>query len=172
MWQSLLRKGKGKKKRVEGFPFSSFPKSLIGNPNAFKTLMDPGLKIAGVTRRWESKCFETRGPLIETFRGDDTEAFSSGLFFVFFLCLFVFSSFPGVMRGLAPSLSVPSCLKFRRESSPSVIPEIFNRESMLFQYRGPRLKNCRGDEEVGIHIFTEENVLLSSVVFAFLSFIF
>jgi hypothetical protein len=30
--------------------------------------MDPGLKIAGVTKRWESKGFETRGPLIETFR--------------------------------------------------------------------------------------------------------
>ena len=59
-----------RKKRVEGFPFLSFPKFVIGNPNALKTLMDPGLKIAGVTRRWESKCFETRGPLIETFRGD------------------------------------------------------------------------------------------------------
>ena len=93
-----------------------------------------GLKIAGVTRRWESKGFETRGPLIEPFRGDDTEAFSSGLFFVNFLCLFVFSSFPGVMRGLAPSLSVPSCLKFRRESSPSVIPEIFNRESKFLLF--------------------------------------
>ena len=45
---------------------------------------------------------------IEPFRGDDTEAFSSGLFFIFFLCLFVFSSFLGVMRGLAPSLSVLS----------------------------------------------------------------
>jgi len=62
---------KEKKKRVEGFPFLSFPKFVIGNPNALKTLMDPGLKIAGVTRRWESKCFETRGPLIETFRGDE-----------------------------------------------------------------------------------------------------
>ena len=62
-----------RKKRVEGFPFLSFPKFFIGNPNAFKTLMDPGLKIAGVTRRWESKCFETRGPLIETFRGDGKE---------------------------------------------------------------------------------------------------
>ena len=50
--------------------------------------------------------------MIETFRSDDTEAFSSGLFFIFFLCLFVFSSFPGVMRGLAPSLSVPSFPKF------------------------------------------------------------
>jgi len=33
--------------------------------------LDPGLKIAGVTRRGESKGFETRGPLIEPFRGDD-----------------------------------------------------------------------------------------------------
>jgi len=110
----------------------SFPK--FSRESMFLNNLDPGLKIAGVTRRWESKCFETRGPLIETFRGDDTEAFSSGLFFVFFLCLFVFSSFPGVMRGLAPSLSVPSCLKFRRESSPSVIPEIFNRESKFLLF--------------------------------------
>jgi len=35
----------------------------------------------------------------------------------------------------------------------SVMPEIFYRESKGFKYCGPRLKNCRGDEEVGIHVF-------------------
>jgi hypothetical protein len=29
-----------------------------------------GLKIAGVTKRWESKCFKYCGPLIGAFRGD------------------------------------------------------------------------------------------------------
>jgi len=33
--------------------------------------MDPGLKIAGVTTRWESKGFKYCGPLIEPFRGDE-----------------------------------------------------------------------------------------------------
>ena len=26
----------------------------------------------------------------------------------------------------------------------------------VFKYCGPRLEDCRGDEEVGIHVFTEE----------------
>ena len=30
-----------------------------------------GLKIAGVTKRWESKCFKYCGPLINILRGDD-----------------------------------------------------------------------------------------------------
>ncbi len=130
--------------------------------------VDPGLKVAGVTRRGESKCFETRGPLIETFRGDDTEAFSSGLFFVFFLCLFVFSSFPGVMRGLAPSLSVPSCLKslirhphhlsFPKSfiGNPHALKTLMDPglkiagvttrwESKGFKYCGPLIEPFRGD---------------------------
>jgi len=41
-----------------------------------------------------------------------------------------------------------------RSDTPAVIPEIFNRESMLFQYCGPRLKDCRGDEEGGNPCFS------------------
>ena len=33
--------------------------------------VDPGLKIAGVTKRWESRCFQYCRPLIEPFRGDE-----------------------------------------------------------------------------------------------------
>jgi len=53
----------------------SFPKSLIGNLRFLNTV-DPGLKIAGVTRRWESTFLlllwflNAFGPLIEAFRGD------------------------------------------------------------------------------------------------------
>ena len=58
-----------------------------------------------------------------------------------------------------------SCLKFRRESTLSpVMPEILNQASTsrrhsrnlqsgiqrLLNTYGPRLKDCRGDEEVGI----------------------
>ncbi len=39
-------------------------------PLIFNTV-DPGLKIAGVTRKWESKCFKYCGPLIKPFRGDE-----------------------------------------------------------------------------------------------------
>ena len=37
--------------------------------STFLSTVDPGLKIAGVTRRWESKGFKDCGPLIETLRG-------------------------------------------------------------------------------------------------------
>jgi len=46
-----------------------------------------------------------------------------------------------------------------------VIPEIFNRESMLLLFLwflntyGPRLENCRGDEEAGIQRFLPLNNL-------------
>ncbi|HPZ40348.1 MAG TPA: hypothetical protein PLB53_06500, partial [Candidatus Atribacteria bacterium] len=30
--------------------------------------------------------------------------------------------------------------------------QIFS-SSLVFQYHGPRLEDCRGDEEVGIHVF-------------------
>jgi len=38
----------------------------------FLNTVDPGLKIAGVTRRWESKFFALKQfrPLVEPFRGD------------------------------------------------------------------------------------------------------
>ena len=102
------------------FP-SVIPKSLIGNPKAFNYCGTLTVTLRGDTSFVMPEIFyqasmlllflwlfDTSGPLIEPFRGDDTEAFSSGLFYVFFLCLFVFSSFPGAMRGLAPSLSVLS----------------------------------------------------------------
>ena len=41
----------------------------------------------------------------------------------------------------------------------SVMPEIFYRESMFLNTFGPRLKDCRGDEEVGIHVFLPLNNL-------------
>ena len=73
---------------------------------------------------------------IEPFRGDDTEAFSSGLFFIFFLCLFVFSSFPGVYKGATPPYS--TFLSFPKSlignPPPTVIPEIFNRESKFLLF--------------------------------------
>jgi len=53
-------------------------------------------------------------------------------------------------------------------TSPAVIPEIFYRESMFLLFLwflnafGPRLKNCRGDDEVGIHAFA------FSLVFVFM----
>ncbi len=78
---------------------------------------------------------------IEPFRGDDTEAFSSGLFFIFFLCLFVFSSFLGVMRGLAPSLSVPSFPK-SLIGNPRFCFSFF---CFLNTY-GPLIEPFRGDE--------------------------
>ena len=71
---------------------------------------------------------------IERFKGDDTEAFSSGLFFIFFLCLFVFSSFPGFIRGQRRLIVLFS------------LPEIFYQASTLLNTYGPRLKDCRGDE--------------------------
>jgi len=63
--------------------------------------MDPGLKIAGVTRRWESKFFALKQfrPLVEPFRGDKQ----------------------GVIEAF-------------RESTPSVIPEIFYRESTFLLF--------------------------------------
>jgi hypothetical protein len=52
-------------------PPPSFPKFFIGNPNAFKYLWTPdrgiqgqaksGSKVAGVTRRWESRGFYQEG---------------------------------------------------------------------------------------------------------------
>ena len=39
------------------------------------------------------------------------------------------------------------------------MPEIFHWESMLLNTSGPRLKNCRGDEEVGIQVFASSLVL-------------
>jgi len=51
------------------------------------------------------------------------------------------SSFQGVMRGQRPLIVL------------FVMPEILNQESMFLNTSGPRLKDCRGDEEVGIHIF-------------------
>jgi len=57
---------------------------------------------------------------------------------------------------------------FRGDAS-FVMPEIFYQALILirhfrnlqsgihvFKYCRPRLKDCRGDEEVGIHVFTEE----------------
>ena len=70
------------------------------------------------------------------------QAFASSFDF----CLYVFV-FSGGYEGACPLIVL------------SVIPEIFNRESMLllfpliFKCCGPRLKNCRGDDEVGIHAF-------------------
>ena len=97
-------------------------------------------------------------------------------------------SFPKLVVGNPPPLSF---LKFRRESTPPVIPEIFNRESMFlnnldpglkiagvtrrwastsFQYRRPRLKDCRGDEGVGIQGSLLRGRKLPSVVFTFSAF--
>jgi len=36
------------------------------------------------------------------------------------------------------------------------MPEIQAGIQRLLNTYGPRLKDCRGDEEVGIHVFTEE----------------
>ena len=91
---------------------------------------------------------------INTFRGDDTEAFSSGLFFIFFLCLFVFSSFPGVMRGLAPSLSVLSFPKSLIGNPPPTSclsafirhPEVFAFSFGFLNTYGPLIEPFRGDE--------------------------
>jgi len=33
------------------------------------------------------------------------------------------------------------------------MPERFYQASNFFKYCGPRLEDCRGDEEVGIHVF-------------------
>jgi len=41
---------------------------------------------------------------------------------------------------------------FRSDAS-FVIPEIFYRESKGFQYCGPRLEDCRGDEQGVIETF-------------------
>ena len=46
-----------------------------------------------------------------------------------------------------------------RESTSSGMPEIFYQASTFFQYCGPRLKDCRGDEEVGIQKFLSLNNL-------------
>ncbi len=93
--------------------------------------MDPGLKIAGVTRRWEYKFFALKQFrfLIDTFRNDPLfchsrnllsgiqrfllrEAFSPSVSLCFLCLLF----FKGVIRGIYPLYS-----------------------------SGPRLKDCRGD---------------------------
>ena len=42
---------------------------------------------------------------------------------------------------------------FSRESTSSVMPEILNQASMFLSISGPRLKDCRGDEGGGIHVF-------------------
>ncbi len=80
--------------------------------------------------------------------------------------LFMFLSFPGVMRGGLPHGHTPSCLKFSSESPsryalgvggnpPAVIPEIFNRESMFLLFLwylntvDPGLKIAGGDEKRG-----------------------
>ena len=41
----------------------------------------------------------------------------------------------------------------------SVMPERFYQASNFFKYCGPRLKDCRGDEEVGIQRFLSLNNL-------------
>ena len=40
-----------------------------------------------------------------------------------------------------------------------VMPEILNQEYMFLNTSGPRLKDCRGDEEVGIQVFLPLNNL-------------
>jgi len=94
-----------RKKRVEGFPFLSFPKFVIGNPNALKTLMDPGLKIAGVTRRWES------------FPSVIPEIFNRESMFLLFLFVFMFSSFQGGYKGGGAPFIVISPSPFEREKN-------------------------------------------------------
>jgi len=103
--------------RSDDLPPPSSPKSLIGNPNVFKT-MDPGLKIAGVTMRWESMLLLF--PLV----------------FVFML-----SSFQGVMRGLAPSWYfsvIPEI--FNRESKLLLL-------LLIFKYFEPLIEAFRGDKQ-------------------------
>jgi len=63
-----------------GDPSAVIPEIFYRESRGFQILWTPdrniqgqaknGSKVAGVTKRWESKYFQYCGPLIETFRGD------------------------------------------------------------------------------------------------------
>ena len=42
---------------------------------------------------------------------------------------------------------------YRESTPPPSFPKFFIGNPNLFKYCGPQLKDCRGDEEVGIHAF-------------------
>ncbi len=81
----------------------------------------------------ESRSFKCCGPRLEDCRGDGLEG--------------------KIHRGF-PILLFRFLIEPFRNDTPSVIPEIFYRESKFFLWflntYGPRLEDCRGDEEVGI----------------------
>jgi len=104
--------------------------------------MDPGLKIAGVTKRWESRGFKDCGPLIEPFRGDDKRMIETfrGDDLLFCHSRNLLSGIQMLFKTMDPGLKIAGVTR--------------GRESRGFQYCGPRLKDCRGDEEVGIQILS------------------
>ncbi|MGB4691022.1 MAG: hypothetical protein WBH59_01600 [Atribacterales bacterium] len=137
-----------------------------------------GLKIAGVTKRWESKCFKYCGPLINILRGDGLgekthrgfpvllfrfliEPFRNDiLFFVMPEGFYQESTF--LLFSFCPSIGnhrrCPFPLfRFLIETFRNDPPPSFPKSSIGNPYalknHGPRLKNCRGDEQKVIETF-------------------
>jgi len=78
-------------------------------------------------------------------------------------CHLYFSRLAGGERYVEASpegLPFTSCLKFRRESTPPPsFPKALVGNPNAFKYCGPRLKDCRGDEQGAIEAFRGDDLL-------------